>query len=264
MSSTATTTVRARREKTYPRSKNRVGVFDAFSFSRTRSACSETPCSRRKKSSTPTTTASGMRYYGFRFYSPGLGRWVSRDPIEEPGFRTIRQTFSMKFAGTSRTELSTEERDAINKLLAEARRKHPQKAQRMELALSSKYGVGGVSASGLVQDVPAYLFTGNRPTSRYDILGLACGPGNGIGDKLIKDTPGGFDFGPCCQKHDDCYGKCDGGAKSSCDTAFLDCMNDICMDAPDAGKCSIWANLYFGAVTYGGQGPFDKARKCCP
>ena len=85
MSSTATTTVRARREKTYPRSKNRVGVFDAFSFSRTRSACSETPCSRRKKSSTPTTTASGMRYFGFRFYSPTLGRWLNRDPIEEMG-----------------------------------------------------------------------------------------------------------------------------------------------------------------------------------
>ena len=26
-----------------------------------------------------------MYYYGYRFYSPELGRWVSRDPIEERG-----------------------------------------------------------------------------------------------------------------------------------------------------------------------------------
>jgi RHS repeat-associated protein len=27
----------------------------------------------------------GFYYYGYRFYSPGLGRWVSRDPIDERG-----------------------------------------------------------------------------------------------------------------------------------------------------------------------------------
>jgi RHS repeat-associated protein len=29
--------------------------------------------------------ASGMYDYGFRFYSPGLGRWINRDPIREQG-----------------------------------------------------------------------------------------------------------------------------------------------------------------------------------
>ena len=28
---------------------------------------------------------TGLYYYGFRFYSPKLGRWVNRDPIEEDG-----------------------------------------------------------------------------------------------------------------------------------------------------------------------------------
>ena len=32
-----------------------------------------------------TKTASGVRYYGFRYYCPATGRWLSRDPIEEPG-----------------------------------------------------------------------------------------------------------------------------------------------------------------------------------
>jgi len=32
-----------------------------------------------------TTTASGVRYYGFRYYSPENGRWLNRDPIGERG-----------------------------------------------------------------------------------------------------------------------------------------------------------------------------------
>ena len=40
---------------------------------------------RREKPDTFTKTASGMSYYGFRFYSPGQGRFLNRDPIEEQG-----------------------------------------------------------------------------------------------------------------------------------------------------------------------------------
>jgi RHS repeat-associated protein len=29
--------------------------------------------------------STGLNYYGYRFYSPGLGRWMNRDPIEEEG-----------------------------------------------------------------------------------------------------------------------------------------------------------------------------------
>ena len=30
-------------------------------------------------------SVSGLYYYGYRFYSPRLGRWPSRDPLEEEG-----------------------------------------------------------------------------------------------------------------------------------------------------------------------------------
>ena len=40
---------------------------------------------RREKADTFTKTASGVRYYGYRFYSPGQGRFLNRDPIEEQG-----------------------------------------------------------------------------------------------------------------------------------------------------------------------------------
>ena len=33
--------------------------------------------------------AAGLNYYGYRFYSPSLGRWISRDPIEEAGGANI-------------------------------------------------------------------------------------------------------------------------------------------------------------------------------
>ena len=31
-----------------------------------------------------------MSFYGFRFYSPGQGRFLNRDPINEPGSRLLR------------------------------------------------------------------------------------------------------------------------------------------------------------------------------
>ena len=34
--------------------------------------------------------ASGLYYYGYRFYVPSLQRWVNRDPINEVGFRKLR------------------------------------------------------------------------------------------------------------------------------------------------------------------------------
>lgn len=33
----------------------------------------------------PSTTDQGLYYYGFRYYSPVLGRWVSTDPVDELG-----------------------------------------------------------------------------------------------------------------------------------------------------------------------------------
>jgi RHS repeat-associated protein len=34
-----------------------------------------------------TTGSWGFYYYGYRFYDPGMQRWLNRDPISESGFR---------------------------------------------------------------------------------------------------------------------------------------------------------------------------------
>jgi len=58
---------------------------------------------RREKADTFTKTASGMSYYGFRFYSPSMGRFLNRDPINEPGSQLVRD---VKKGGSVREELN--------------------------------------------------------------------------------------------------------------------------------------------------------------
>jgi len=43
---------------------------------------------------------SGLYYYGYRFYSPGIGKWINRDPIQEAGGINI-----YGFVGNSPTNL---------------------------------------------------------------------------------------------------------------------------------------------------------------
>jgi len=72
-------------EKTAPRSKNRVGNF----FSGTPDCVGSDRLATRnrigEKRSCSYDIASGVTYYGFRYYDAETGRWLSRDPIEESG-----------------------------------------------------------------------------------------------------------------------------------------------------------------------------------
>ncbi len=72
-------------EKTHPPSKNRVVGSRRFPAARARRSTPQTLEPHREKQPTTTTTASGVHYYGYRYYNPDLGRWVNRDPIKERG-----------------------------------------------------------------------------------------------------------------------------------------------------------------------------------
>ena len=71
--------------KTRTQSKNRVGDF----FSGTPDCVGADRSAARnrigEKRSCNYDTASGVTYYGFRYYDPVTGRWPSKDPIEEQG-----------------------------------------------------------------------------------------------------------------------------------------------------------------------------------
>ena len=81
----STTSTCAYRQKLHPPSKNRVGGFSAVTQNRTRKIGSQVLEPQQEKSPPPTEIASGVHYYGYRYYKPDLGRWINRDPIEEEG-----------------------------------------------------------------------------------------------------------------------------------------------------------------------------------
>ena len=77
------------RENVPPPSKNRVWNFFTTSETCTGFFESQPVESHQEKWPTPTTTASGVRYYGYRYYQPEVGRWASRDPLEEMGSQIL-------------------------------------------------------------------------------------------------------------------------------------------------------------------------------
>ena len=72
-------------ENLIPPSKNRVWNFFTTSETCTGFFESQPVETHQEKWPTPTTTVSGVRYYGYRYYVPEIGRWLGRDPIEELG-----------------------------------------------------------------------------------------------------------------------------------------------------------------------------------
>jgi len=95
-----------RPRETYLPPKNRVGGFSATSPHRARLFASQPLETHWENEPTPTTTASGVSFYGYRFYNPELGRWINRDPLGESAFRSVYQK-----------QVSREERRRLSRLL---------------------------------------------------------------------------------------------------------------------------------------------------
>src|SRR5438874_10131051 len=50
---------------------------------------------------------SGLSYYLYRYYAPGLQRWINRDPISDLGFARVRKAgFIPAKSGRSNTPLA--------------------------------------------------------------------------------------------------------------------------------------------------------------
>ena len=71
--------------ESHPAAKNRVRGFFDEDEEMSRENQSPPKEARRGNPSTITKLASGVRYYGYRYYDPVTGRWPSRDPIGERG-----------------------------------------------------------------------------------------------------------------------------------------------------------------------------------
>jgi len=87
---------------------------------------------------------------------------------------------------------------------------------------------------------------------------------NGCGSYGVNiDT--GFNFTPCCDKHDECYGIC-GTAKSTCDKAFDKCLKKVCKQQTASAKasCESTASLFsLGTTALGCNAFLDAQREAC-
>jgi len=68
-----------------PERKTASGIFLHRGQTRVRRTLRKSPDSRRVAAPAATKSASGVRYYGQRYYNPSTGRWLSRDPLKERG-----------------------------------------------------------------------------------------------------------------------------------------------------------------------------------
>ena len=219
---------------------------------------------------------------GYRSYSPELGRWINRDPIQEDGGHSL----SAMVTNGPRNHVDSLGVRFHSPELGRRLNQHPLGEEDARVSGSRFDRPFGKVAK---RD-PLYLFVRNRPTDRLDILGLKCG--SWLSDWFIPDHPGGNNFEPACEFHDNCYGDCSVD-KGSCDQGFRKRMEQSCTGLPTSAdgwcwdddcipyaedcwvKCTVnpqarcmkWAKTYYNAVRKLGCGPYKKAQKksgCCP
>jgi RHS repeat-associated protein len=223
---------------------------------------------------------TGLGYWGYRYYHPDMGRWLSRDPLGEVAFFDL-----LRLRGPSVTTFS---------------HAYPPPA------LSGPVPNAVVSRSIAPASREEYLFTKNDPVDKTDLLGLdticfyspddykcKCPSGSNKGkkqkgDKITdgcssplpgpwKDNPSGIPgcsfLGPC-DAHDCCYGRC-GSSKAGCDVSFCASMYAKCLSCAWwspylLAQCNVWAGIYCAAVSAGGGSAHDGNQQkfcedcCCP
>ncbi len=96
------------------------------------------------------TDNDGLCYFGYRYYSPRLGRWINRDPLLEKGHRRMRGHADYELPGNTMQgpDLAIQGHIDTTTLLEPGEDVH-------DATLSNVYG-----------------FVGNRPTNSIDSLGL--------------------------------------------------------------------------------------------
>jgi len=194
------------------------------------------------------TFAPDAPLYGYRHLSTILGRWPSRDPIED-----IASPYSL------------ERLASVRRLLANAHAS----------SLLSQLTPRSFQFAG----ENTYTFVNNAPPLAVEPLGLSptdcapCNAGDTMGTKQKDDwdpndndatdgtctgVPDGI-FLPACLTHDACYATCN-KPKSECDDAFYDDLYDLCSASCGASfacnlACAWSAQVYYGGVVSFGDSP---------
>lgn len=126
------------------------------------------------------------------FYNPQTGRWLSRDPLNEPGFLVLSQQ-------TSPPGLNNR---ILNRNTPTASCSSCRKSQGQGSRASDRTKC---QPQGKCQD-QLYVFVANNPISTWDYLGLDQ-PGCDPGAQWVPTTlPGSTEcYLKCCAQHDRCF-----------------------------------------------------------
>ena len=189
----------------------------------------------------------GWYLYHYRHYSPELGRWPSRDPIEEDGGVNL-----YGFVGNG-----------------------PLWAWDL-FGESPKSSVEVGRAECLERGHP-WVWTWKERADRVTPRPDACSvprlaeffmPGSRNNPGILLDA----DFKVACNIHDLCYSMC-WKSQLKCDQEFLQAMMDACtvrytrwsmLFTPQMHRCKDWARVYFLAVRSFGQNPYEERQnKAC-
>ncbi|MEK9178999.1 MAG: RHS repeat-associated core domain-containing protein, partial [Patescibacteria group bacterium] len=124
--------------------------------------------------STKPVDASGLSYYGFRFYNPELGRWMSRDPISELGncVRLFPEVQKIVYNVVREIDFMIERRIAIpsdkpylNNLIKLASRETVEELRTIRTNFLNSYYTRS--------DLREFIFCSNNSLDSFDYLGLA-------------------------------------------------------------------------------------------
>jgi len=200
-----------------------------------------------------------LYYYGFRYYNPSLGRWLTRDPLGEQGAKLIAAIHDeASVEGTTRSELF-----AFLRLIYEIL----WGAEVFDLAFQYPNSFATPEQRGywfsivmksheLQEEEHLYRFVRNDPLNRFDPVGRKslfkgkywgnycgdnwCGGKNQDERKCSGEVgvPATDDMDKCCKAHDACLGGWDPSTGGSvlphghdvCDPAMCSCLDaiDIC------------------------------------
>ena len=195
-------------------------------------------------------------YYGFRYYNPSTGRWLSRDPIEENGGLNL-------YGMVDNDPLGNYDLLGLAPKCTGRTRGNPAGhcEQRTKISRPGYTPTAnGCGAAGGRQFPSTFtVFIPNNPR--------LYARNRGGGGRSVS-----YDISAACNAHDICYGTC-GESRADCDNRFKADILSICATLTAAAArndCQQKAAIYYNAVYLFGRGPYESGQddacewtECC-
>jgi RHS repeat-associated protein len=198
----------------------------------------------------------------YRYFHPNLGRWLSRDPLGEPGFASRDLTSHNPIGELGPIKSGRVDWRDTDGIMSVFHRINPRFGSRIKARLSQSLAII------TTQNTSLHVFADNQPLLGLDPCGLLtfklygnyCGPGwcdgQHISEKycatltsLVQPIDA---MDACCKTHDLCIGPAITHAQmQACDRALCDCvsaLNPADIDPPPGKDLNYVKNIWQGIV----------------